>query len=154
MTPAPRSLPVNCSASPCAPLDAAGWPGRPLVHGALLLWLCLCWAACYCGSKSAGEPCEPTALGSSECKSGLCIHKCENGAVVNVCAGGFCDENPCRDNMECVRLEKYMRCFPRDVCAGKLPDISAPVTDGTLRDGVGSPTSAAAPALPGARDGR
>ena len=128
------------------------WP--PLAVWALLAWLCVAWAACYCGSKSAGEPCEPTALGSSECMSGLCIHKCANGTVVNVCAGGYCDENPCHAGNECVLLGQFHRCFPRDVCLGKTPDISAPATDGETRDAHWSPSSAVQPTIsPGAGDG-
>ena len=75
-------------------------------------------AACYCGCDPAGEPCEPTGKGASGCGYGICIHKCGNGAVVNVCAGRECGESACPSGKECIQVsENTMRCVPMGLCS-------------------------------------
>jgi len=85
-------------------------------------------AACYCGCDGQGESCVPTAKGASKCYSGVCIHKCANGREVNQCAGVICDETPCSDGYECVKVSgnKHVWCVPEGICSGSSDSVSFP----------------------------
>lgn|GEM_PF-4345384 len=70
-----------------------------------------------CGYKAAGDRCELSTVGASECGSSVCVKAvCNTGKTIAVCAGDPCADSCGGGGDQCVQFNIGNYCIPTAAC--------------------------------------